>query len=458
MSVERAISKKAIEIYDRDLRPLAEKLAFELPVRAKEPPGLPNVLFLGNHSSGKSSFINHLLETDVQKTGLAPTDDGFTILCHGDQKDTFDGQTITSHPSLPLKNLNHLGPAFLSRLKLKTLPNPLLKSFALVDSPGMIDAIGAANTREYDFASGVRFFAEKADLILFFFDPDKPGTTAETISILTQTLAGLEYKLLIILNKVDLFQNIRDFARTYGTLSWNLSKAIRTKDIPHIFNIYLPEHRKSVSEHGMPGIPLKDFDISRKEVIEEVRRTPTRRADNVVSDLIHAGRRLSMHARLCNTISLDYRKIQVKWMAISGGLIASAAVSAWGAFQIWPGWEIATGVGATITAIAIGAWFWGRRLLKTFSENLKDYETLDQLFADTFRNELALQDRTDLNIMWSGLKQTAQKTFTILKPKDIPNFFSMSRSIRKLEGLLDSDIPKLRRAISESNPKTDPKS
>ena len=82
MSVERVISKKAIEIYDRDLRPLAEKLAFELPVRAKEPPGLPNVLFLGNHSSGKSSFINHLLETDVQKTGLAPTDDGFTILCH----------------------------------------------------------------------------------------------------------------------------------------------------------------------------------------------------------------------------------------------------------------------------------------------------------------------------------------------------------------------------------------
>ena len=78
----------------------------------------------------------------------------------------------------------------------------------------MIDAIGAANTREYDFAAGVRFFAEKADLILFFFDPDKPGTTAETIGILTQTLAGLEYKLLIILNKVDLFQNIRDFART----------------------------------------------------------------------------------------------------------------------------------------------------------------------------------------------------------------------------------------------------
>lgn len=448
MSVEREVSRKALEIYDRDLRPLAEKLAFELPVRAKEPPGLPNVLFLGNHSSGKSSFINHLLETDVQKTGLAPTDDGFTILCHGDQKDTFDGQTVTTHPSLPLRNLNRLGPAFISKLKLKTLPNPLLKSFALIDSPGMIDAIGAANTREYDFASGVRFFAEKADLILFFFDPDKPGTTAETISILTQTLAGLEYKLLIILNKVDLFQNIRDFARTYGTLSWNLSKAIRTKDIPHIFNIYLPENRKSVSEHGISSIPLQDFDASRSEVIEEIRRTPTRRADNVVSDLIHAGKRLVMHARLCNTISLDYRKIQVKWMGISLAVFAAGVVGTWGAMQIWPGWEIASAVASVFLLGTAGCWFWGRWLLKQFVAKLQEFGTLDQMFADTFRNELALQDRTDLNAMWSGLKETARKTFSVVSPRDIPNFFSMSRSIRKLEHLMEDDIPKLRRAIT----------
>ncbi|MDG1890463.1 MAG: dynamin family protein [Verrucomicrobiota bacterium] len=451
MSVEREISRKALEIYDRDLRPLAEKLSFELPVRAKEPPGLPNVLFLGNHSSGKSSFINHLLKSDTQKTGLAPTDDGFTILCHGEKVDQFDGQTVTSHPSLPLKNLNRLGPAFISRLRLKTVPNPLLKSFALVDSPGMIDAVGKADTREYDFASGVRFFAEKADLILFFFDPDKPGTTAETIRVLTHTLAGLEYKLLIILNKVDLFQNIRDFARTYGTLSWNLSKAIRTKDIPHIYNIYLPEHRTSVSEQGMPGIPLQDFDASRHEIIQELHRTPTRRADNVVSDLIHAGKRLSMHARLCHTIRLDYRKIQVKWMGISAGLLTLGTGAAWAAFQIWPGWEVITSVASSFALAALATWFWGQRLLKQFNLKLQDYETLDAFFADTFRHELALDDRTDLNAMWSGLKETVRNTFTVLHPGKVPNYFSMSRSIRKLETLLEQDIPKLRRAITSQD-------
>ena len=81
MSQDLQISQKVIDTYDQALRPIAEKLSFELPVQAREPAGFPSVLCLGNHSSGKSSFINHLLGEDIQKTGLAPTDDGFTIIC-----------------------------------------------------------------------------------------------------------------------------------------------------------------------------------------------------------------------------------------------------------------------------------------------------------------------------------------------------------------------------------------
>ena len=42
--------------------------------------GVPCMIFLGNHSSGKSSLINWLVGGDaVQDVGLAPTDDGFTM-------------------------------------------------------------------------------------------------------------------------------------------------------------------------------------------------------------------------------------------------------------------------------------------------------------------------------------------------------------------------------------------
>lgn len=93
----------------------------------------------------------------------------------------------------------------------------------MVDSPGMIDSPmsrasiynndgsnpdssgrrrGSDTSRGYDFEGVVRWFAERADVILLFFDPDKPGTTGETLSILTNALPGMDHKLYIVLNKV----------------------------------------------------------------------------------------------------------------------------------------------------------------------------------------------------------------------------------------------------------------
>jgi hypothetical protein len=85
-----------------------------------------------------------------------------------------------------------------------------------------------------------RWFADRADVILLFFDPDKPGTTGETMACLTKALTGYDHKLFIILNKVDQFNKIHDFARAYGSLCWNLSKVIPRKDLPRIYTTFIP--------------------------------------------------------------------------------------------------------------------------------------------------------------------------------------------------------------------------
>lgn len=41
--------------------------------------------------------------------------------------------------------------------------------------------------------------------MLLFFDPNNPGTTRETLDVLTGALADMDYKLLIVLNKVCAF-------------------------------------------------------------------------------------------------------------------------------------------------------------------------------------------------------------------------------------------------------------
>jgi len=229
----------------------------------------PFVLLLGNHSSGKSSFVNYLMNRRIQTAGVAPTDDSFTIIAPSDHQEIDrDGNSLIGDPDLGFSDLQSFGPILVHRTQLKIRVNTAVKNFMVVDSPGMIDSPlvpeksssdrgYSVMDRGYDFEAVCRWYAgarrvasngwdvshrcvvthppllgplhhpartERADVILLFFDPDKPGTTGETLSILTNSLAGMDHKLHIILNKADQFRKIHDFARAYGSLCWNLSK------------------------------------------------------------------------------------------------------------------------------------------------------------------------------------------------------------------------------------------
>lgn len=84
---------------------------------------------------------------------------------------------------------------------------------------------------------------DRADVVLVMFDPDKPGTTFETLHVLTTGLLKYSSKLLLILNKVDDFETVHDFARAYGALCWNLSKVIPRKvNINWLFGYILIGH------------------------------------------------------------------------------------------------------------------------------------------------------------------------------------------------------------------------
>jgi len=186
---------------------------------------LPFVFLVGNHSSGKSSFINYVMGRNVQKAGVAPTDDCFTIITSGPEDSDQDGPAlIFGNPALGFNNLSQFGPTLIHHTQFKVRKDIKATEFMMVDSPGMIDSpasmggmlqgsADSSNTgsmdRGYDFPGVVRWFAERADIVLLFFDPDKPGTTGETLSILLHSLGGMDHKLLIVLNKADQFEKVR---------------------------------------------------------------------------------------------------------------------------------------------------------------------------------------------------------------------------------------------------------
>jgi hypothetical protein len=432
-----AVDKKARALYD-GLDPLSARYEFERAPRPSETSGAPLVLILGNHSSGKSTFVNFLLGEDVQKTGLAPIDDGFTIIAHG-EKGEKDGAAIVSNPALPYGDLERFGPGLVSHLKMKLRPAPILEALSLVDSPGMIDSADDKVGRGYDFHGVSRWFAERADVVLLLFDPDKPGTTGETLKVLTTALEGLDHKLLIVLNKVDRFHDIRDFARTYGALCWNLSKCIPRKDLPHIYNTYVPVPNRD--EPAKNGLPLAAFDEAREEVIGEIRRAPTRRVDNVVSRLYEHARRLKVHARVCDQARAEVDRLAIRFALMGAGIFffTVGLLYLMHVANVGPGTLAAVLSGGILLEVAV--FFLGRYERAIRSKEIVD--GVDAVFARAFERELALGDRhDDLNALWKSVRDRTQKALRTVGVTSMPRL--KRGELKKLDHTVEKEIPALR--------------
>ncbi len=82
------------------------------------------------------------------------------------------------------------------------------------------------------------------------------------MKVFTEALGSVDHKLLLVMNKVtlliyfrfdtnwghkvDTLLTLSDLSRTFGTLCWNLSKAISTKDMPYIHLSFIPGHEHKV--------------------------------------------------------------------------------------------------------------------------------------------------------------------------------------------------------------------
>ena len=81
-------------IHKTDLEPMNKRLLGPVSRFTNETTKLPFVFLLGNHSSGKSTFVNHVLGRNVQHTGVAPTDDSFTVIAGGNSDMDQDGTYV----------------------------------------------------------------------------------------------------------------------------------------------------------------------------------------------------------------------------------------------------------------------------------------------------------------------------------------------------------------------------
>jgi hypothetical protein len=298
-----ALRTELLEMVSEELSPVAMRYGYsEVPLETNIK-WRPQVLVLGNYSSGKSTLINEFLGIPIQGTGQAPTDDSFTIITYDDSEpddapvritDQRDGKFLLNDPEYPFETLKKHGQRFASHFKLKKVNSPFLKNLAIIDTPGMLDSI-TERDRGYNYQEVIGDLAQIADLVLVLFDPHKAGTVREAHTSLRDTLPAktFEDRVLYVLNRIDECASMTDLLRVYGTLCWNLSQITGRKDIPMIHLTYSPTAaKKSGSMEDPQTAYLQYLENQREELKKAVLQAPCHRLDNLASFVETHGERL----------------------------------------------------------------------------------------------------------------------------------------------------------------------
>ena len=188
----------------------------------------------------------------------------------------------------------------------------------------------------------------------------------------------MDHKLHIILNKVDQFERIHDFARAYGSLCWNLSKVIPRKDLPRIYTMYVPGPHPG-SDGGLSET-LGDLDQARHDLIAEVHKAPERRVDNLITDLYDSARLLRLHLVVGEAARATYSRRLWKWRIFVASLFIIGNGAAGAIFATTGMLPVAGVLGAASTLGTAVASFQMKGSLKESERSLLSNSGLDELF------------------------------------------------------------------------------
>ena len=155
------------------LRPREEGLmaiSHKLGISCIAPRRKINVMIVGNHSAGKSSYINWYIGEHVQSTAVAIETQGFTFCTSGKKRDTLKGQaTLQLFPHLKLE-LERFAPSIYNGLQteVSTSKERAFSLITFIDTPGLVDG-----SFQYLFPveDAILAVAKHTDLIYIFFDP-----------------------------------------------------------------------------------------------------------------------------------------------------------------------------------------------------------------------------------------------------------------------------------------------
>ncbi|KAG2648624.1 hypothetical protein PVAP13_1NG020100 [Panicum virgatum] len=254
----------------------------------------PMVMLLGQYSTGKTTFIKHLLKTSYPgaHVGPEPTTDRFVVVMSGSDGRTIPGNTIAVQADMPFTGLTTFGGAFLSKFECSQMPHPLLEHITFVDTPGVLSGEKQRTQRSYDFTGVTSWFAAKCDLILLLFDPHKLDISDEFKRVIS-SLRGHDDKIRVVLNKADQVDT-QQLMRVYGALMWSLGKVLNT---PEVVRVYIGSFNdKPVNDSAVGPIGKDLFEREQDDLLCDLKDIPKKACDRRVNEFVKRARAAKIHA------------------------------------------------------------------------------------------------------------------------------------------------------------------